>query len=170
MTTLKKLLRSLLLAPVALVLLFEEWGWEPLAACFAALGRLRWWGQLERWIARLPPWGALLVFGLPVLVLIPVKLLAIYLFGRGHFVLGLGLIIAAKLVGTALAARLFQLTHPTLMQLGWFARLYTPWKHWKDKLLGKVRGSGLWRQVRWFKAQAKRWGVRGWMALKSMAN
>lgn len=170
MTTLKKLLRSLLLAPVALVLLFEEWGWEPLAACFAALGRLRWWGQLERWIARLPPWGALLVFGLPVLVLIPVKLLAIYLFGRGHFVLGLGLIIAAKLVGTALAARLFQLTHPTLMQLGWFARLYTPWKRWKDKLLVKVRGSRLWGQVRWLKAHAKRWGVRGWTALKSMAN
>lgn len=42
--------------------------------------------------------------------------------------LGLGHVLAAKLVGTALAARLFQLTHPALMQLHWFARLYAPWK------------------------------------------
>lgn len=63
MNLLKKILRAILLAPVALFLLFEEWGWEPLAAGFSALGRLPWWAQLERRVARLPPWAALLVFG-----------------------------------------------------------------------------------------------------------
>ena len=167
MNLLKKLLRSLLLGPVALVLLFEEWGWEPLAAWFAALGRLPWWGQLERRIARLPPWAALLVFGVPVIVLIPVKLLALYLFGEGHMALGLGLVVAAKIAGTAVAARLFQLTHPTLMQLAWFARLYTPWKRWKDQMLARVRSAWLWRRVRGLKLRTRRWGVRLWAALKS---
>ena len=152
---LKRIFRALLLAPLALFLLFEEWGWEPLAACFAALGRLPWWAQLERLITRLPPWAALLVFGLPVLALLPIKLLALYLFGQGQVTLGLGLIIAAKLAGTAVAARLFQLTHPTLMQLQWFASLYTPWKIWKDRMLAQVRNAWLWRKVRQLKLRVK---------------
>ncbi|MGH8859510.1 MAG: hypothetical protein ACREXG_16010 [Polaromonas sp.] len=115
MSLLKKILRALLLAPLALFVLFEEWGWEPLAASFAVLGRLPLWGRLERLIARLPPWAALIAFGGPVVALVPIKLLALYLFGKGHVVLGLGLVVAAKITGTALAARLFQLTQPALM-------------------------------------------------------
>ena len=155
MKLLKKILRAFLIAPVAILLLFEEWGWEPLAACFNALGRLPWWGQLERMIVRLPPWAALLVFGVPVVGLVPIKLLALYLFGNGHVALGLALIVAAKLAGTAIAARLFQLTHPTLMQLPWFARLYSPWKNWKDRVLAQVRGSWPWQVARQLKARVK---------------
>ncbi|HAL38628.1 MAG TPA: hypothetical protein DCP03_11145 [Polaromonas sp.] len=171
MNLLKKILRALLLAPVALLLLFEEWGWEQLAAGFAALGRLPWWGQLERLITRLPPWAALLVFGIPVGALVPIKLLALYLFGRGHVMLGLGLVLAAKLTGTALAARLFQLTQPALMQLKWFARLYTPWKNWKDRLLEQVRSSWPWRMAHQLKVRVsvhmKVWRIRIRAALRS---
>ena len=171
MNLLKKILRALLLAPVALLLLFEEWGWEQLAAGFAALGRLPWWGQLERRITRLPPWAALLVFGVPVGALVPIKLLALYLFGQGHVMLGLGLVLAAKLTGTALAARLFQLTQPALMQLKWFARLYTPWKNWKDRLLEQVRSSWPWRMAHQLKVRVsvhvKVWRIRIRAALRS---
>lgn len=167
MNLLKKFVRALLLAPVLLVLLFEEWGWEPLARAFAALGRLPWWAALERLIARLPPWAALLAFGVPALVLIPVKLLALYLFGRGHFALGLFLVIAAKVTGTAIAARLFQLTHPALMRMPWFARLYKPWKAWKDRLLNRVRASRPWQLVRRLKNRVKAFGRAGWRRLKA---
>ena len=148
MKRLKQGLRALLLAPVALLLLFEEWGWEPLAAGFAALGRHPFWAGLERFILSLPPWAALLAFGVPVGVLVPVKLFALYLIGLGHVVIGVALIIAAKIAGTALAARLFQLTQPALMQLRWFARLYTPWKAWKDRLIAQLRQSAAWRWAR----------------------
>lgn len=137
------MVRGLLLAPVALFLLFEEWGWGSLAACFAALGRLPVWRQLERLILRLPPWAALLAFGMPVLALVPIKLLALYLLGEGHVAAGLVLVLAAKL-----AARLFQLTQPALMQLKWFARAYVPWKRWKDRMLAQARGSWPWRMLR----------------------
>jgi hypothetical protein len=168
LSLLKKILNGLLLAPVALFLLFEEWGWEPLAACFAALGRLPIWRQLERLIVRLPPWAALLAFGVPMLALIPVKLLALYLFGNGHVASGLGLLLAAKLGGTALAARLFQLTQPTLMQLGWFARAYTAWKNWKDRVLAQVRASWPWRMGGRLKQRIKLLSLRIHAVFKSV--
>jgi hypothetical protein len=164
----KKIVRAIMFAPLVLVVLFEEWGWEPLARAFAALGRLPWLGQLERRIARLPPWAALLAFGVPVLTLIPIKLLALYFFGQGYMVLGLSLVVAAKLTGTALAARLFQLTEPALMQLKWFARLYSPWKSWKDRVLMQIRQSGPWRAAGRFKARLKAVGTRAWAAFKAL--
>lgn len=151
MNLLKKILRALLLAPVALFLLFEEWGWEPLAAGFAALGRLPLWGQLERLIARLPPWAALLAFGGPVVALLPVKLLVLYLLSKGHVLSGLVLLVGAKLAGTALLAWLFTLTRPALMQLAWFARWYPRWTAWKDRIMAEVRSSAPWQAARQLK-------------------
>lgn len=162
MALLKKILRNIFLAPVLLVLLFEEWGWEPLARAFATLARLPLWGKLEGAIKRLPPWAALLVFGVPVASLIPVKLLALYLFAQGHALTGVALVIAAKVVGTAMAARLFELTKPALMQLTWFARIYLPFKRWKDRLLVQVRQSALWRWMRQARTQLRKF----WLSLK----
>jgi len=166
-STFRKLLRGLLLLPVLVVLLFEEWGWEPLARCFKALAKLPLWAAIERRVANLPPWAALMVFALPVLALVPIKLLALYLVGNGHLVLGLGLVVGTKITGTAVAARLFQLTEPALMRLHWFARLYTPWKLWKDKLLAQVRNSAPWRHIRVLKARCKKAAMQSWQALKT---
>jgi len=163
---LQRILKGILFAPLAVFLLFEEWGWEPLAASFAALGRLPVWRQLERLIIRLPPWAALLAFGIPVLLLIPVKLLALFLLGKGHLGAGLGLVVSAKIAGTALAARLFQLTEPALMQLGWFSRAYPPWKAWKDRMLRRVRVSWPWRLGRRMKHRTKAVLVRFWNAFR----
>ncbi len=157
MDLIKRILRSLVFGILAIVLLFEEWGWEPLANLFRRLARLPLWARLERQISGLPRWGALLVFGAPVVALFPVKLLALFLFGQGHAVTGLVLLIAAKLLGTAVLARLFQLTQPALMQFTWFARWYPRWKGWKDDLMAKIRLSEPWRMGRRFKARGKAW-------------
>lgn len=162
MPLLRRLLRTLFTGLLAAVLLFEEWGWEPLAAGLARLARLPLVAWTERAIQSLPPWGAVLAFALPALGLLPVKLLALYFICRGHAVLGLGVLLAAKLVGTALVARLFTLTQPALMQLSWFAHWYPRWKLWKDRLIAQVRASTLWRAVRHAKARA---GAR-WAALR----
>lgn len=152
MPALRRLLRALLdatLSPLlALLLMFEEWGWAPLARLMARLARLPLLAQLERLIARLPPVAALLVFALPALALLPVKLLALYWIGQGHALAGLGVIVAAKIAGTAVVARLFTLTRPALMRLAWFARGYRAWKRWKDALMARVRRSRPWRRMR----------------------
>lgn len=148
-----------LLTPVkwllALLILFEEWGWDPLQRALAHIGQWPGFRWIEASVRRLPPYGALLLFALPALLLLPVKLAALWLIGQGHAFGGLAIIVTAKLVGTALVARLFTLTQPALMRLVWFANLYMRWTHWKERLLLHVRASALWRSAR-----AVRWRLR----------
>lgn len=151
MSPIKRLLTAVFnatLAPLlALLLIFEEWGWEPLQRLVGRLARLPLWARMENRIASLPPYGALVMFFVPMLSLLPVKLLALYWISRGHAVLGIAVVLAAKMLGTAAVARLFALTQPALMQLPWFARLYGRWKPWKDQLIAKVKDSPAWRAM-----------------------
>ena len=67
----------------------------------ARIGRwpgLRW---VEGWVRSLPPWAAVALFALPTALLLPIKLLALWAIGRGHVVLGMLVIVLAKVVGTA---------------------------------------------------------------------
>lgn len=158
---LKKLLRGILIVVMVPILLFEEWGWEPLAAMVARLASHRMWAALERHIRALPPWAALMSFLAPVLLLLPVKLAALWLFAEGHMMTGIALLAAAKLVGTALVARIFQLTQPALMRIPFFARWYTRWKTWKDNLMRSVRAHPVWRAARHPRVALRKWW-RGW--------
>lgn len=143
-------LRQLFGYAIALLVLFEEWGWEPLQAFLARLTRWPPLAWLERWLQRLPPWAALAVFALPGLALLPVKLGALALMSHGHAVDGLLLIVAAKVIGTAVVARLYTLLQPALMQLAWFARVHARWTTWKNHWIDRVRGSAAWQvAARW---------------------
>jgi hypothetical protein len=133
---------------IALLLIFEEWGWEPLAALLARLARLPLWARIERWIASLQRWGALIVMGTPALALFPIKLLALYFLGNGQAAMGTTVLVVAKLVGTALLARLFQITQPALMQFAW--------KAWKDGLMAQVRATMVWQAGRRIKSTLRR--------------
>ncbi len=149
MALLKRLLSGLFhvtVGPVlALILIFEEWGWEPLSRLMAKLAHLPLWSHIEKLIARLPPYGALAVFFVPALMLLPIKLLALYWISKGHAVMGIAVVLTAKLLGTAAVARLFALTQPALMRLAWFAKLYGRWVPWKDALIARAKNTPLWR-------------------------
>ena len=67
-------LRWLFRVVLALLILFEEWGWEPLRRAFALLARLPVIRQLEALLRRLPPRWAFVVLVLPSLLILPVKL------------------------------------------------------------------------------------------------
>jgi hypothetical protein len=153
--------RWLIRVVLALVILFQEWGWEPLQRVMAVIGRLPVLRQLEAVVRRLPPYMALVVFFLPGLMLLPIKLLALWLIGVGRPGLGLCVIVLAKLVGTAVVARIFALTQPALMSLPWFARLYGRWAVWKEGLLAWVRASAVWRSARAIKLRIRRMLRRG---------
>ena len=159
-----------MLAPLqwllALVILFEEWGWEPLQRLIARLGRLPGLRVVEVWIRALPPWAALCTFGLPTLLLLPVKLLALWAMGHGHVALGMVVIVLAKVAGTAVVARLFTLTRPALLRLAWFAWGYAHWLALKARLLLRVRASWPWRAARvWRRGVRRRWRAwRSWRA------
>lgn len=162
MRLLFKALGRLLAWPLALLLVFEEWGWEPLQRVFAQLVQRLHLARLEAWVRSLPPYAALTLFLLPSLALLPIKLAALALVAHGHAMLGVAVIIMAKLTGTAVVARLFTLTRPALMQLPWFARLYTRWTAWKQFWMDRLRASWPWRWGR----VAKRRGQRAWQGLR----
>lgn len=169
---LRRAFRWVLLAALAMVLAYEELQWR-LSAVFAILGRLPVLRQIEAWVRRLPPYGALALFALPSLFLLPLKLLALRWLAMGHAKLALSSLVFAKIAGTALVGRIFQLTRPALLTIGWCKWIY-------DKVMElREAAYSIWRSlpvVRWWKMRWARYkaehGVeksylhRQWMALR----
>jgi hypothetical protein len=144
-------------AIVALVIVFEEWGWGPLARMMGRVGRwppIRW---IELRVAALPPHGALFVFCIPALLLAPVKLAALWLIGEGRVTAGVVVLVLAKILGTAVVARIFLLTQPQLMRLPWFARGYRRWLRWRTATMGRMRASRPWALVRGVSERLHSW-------------
>ncbi len=153
-----------MLAPLvhlaALVLLVEAWFWETgsrIAAGMARWGLVRW---LESRIRVLPPWAALSAFVLPGLLLFPVKLLALLAIAHGHALSGVLAFVVAKLGGAVVVARIYVLTLPTLLTLGWFARCHGGFLALRDRWLTFLRASSFWRSTRAMVAALRRNGRR----------
>jgi hypothetical protein len=136
---LRRFARALLAIPAALLLLFEEWIWDNFVRATAWVARLPIFRRLEALVQRLPPWAAVTAFVVPFLVLVPVKLAAFWLMGTGHLRTGIGIYVLGKVVGTAVLTRLFTLTKPALLRIGWFARLYAWFVAVRDRLYAYVR-------------------------------
>ena len=161
--TFRRVLAAPLYAIAAIVVLLEDWLWEDLQRfayffCFLPVFR-----QAEALIVALPPWGALAIFALPSLLLIPVKLAALWFISTGHLVMGVGVMVAAKIAGTALVARLFKLTKPKLLTFNLFARLYGILTRFKARVYEAIRSSWVYRNVRSL-AQALRLWWQEWRA------
>lgn len=147
---------------LALVVLFEEWGWRPLADLLGQLRRLQLIARLENRIQVLPPYAALFVFAVPSVCLFPLKLVGLYLIAHGQKLAAIALIGFAKVAGTAIVARLFLLTKPQLMRIGWFARLYNLVMPWKEAVFAQIRASWAWRYGRMLKSKVKQILRRSW--------
>ncbi|WP_072392613.1 hypothetical protein [Hyphomicrobium sp. CS1GBMeth3] len=150
----------------ALILLFEEWGWRPLVQALAYLTRFKLWQRIELFIAGLPPYGALAALALPTSLLFPLKFVAVYLLATGQVAAASLLFIGAKIASTALIARIFLLTRPALMQIGWFRTAYDIIMPWKEALFEWIRASWVWRYGRMLKTRVRIEIARAWMRLK----
>ena len=64
------------------------------------------------------------VFVIPVLLLVPIKILGLWLLAHGAWLSALAMLLLAKLVGLGVTAFLFEITRPKLLELSWFATLY----------------------------------------------
>lgn len=144
-----KRLKRLVAAPfvflAAVIILLEDWLWDDLARVAAAIGRLPVFRQIEGFIVRLPPYAALAFFAVPSTLLIPVKLIALYFVAHGHAIAGLLTVLAAKVAGTALVARLFTLTRPNLLRIGWFAWVHERFIAFKARVYAAIKATGAYR-------------------------
>jgi len=151
-------LRMALLTLAAAVLFIEEWGWRPLTAVAARIGRWPPIARVEAVIRRVRPAVALVLFLVPALALFPVKLAALWLIHAGKATLGITVIVLAKLLGTALVGRLFLLTETQLMTFPWFARAWAWWRATKARVIESVRSSMAMRAARYFARRVRlRW-------------
>jgi hypothetical protein len=145
---LKRLLTPPLIVLAAILMWVEEWLWEHLKVVTAWIAKfplLRWY---EAGIQRLPPYPTMLMFLLPGTILLPVKVFAVWLVAHGRPLLGIGVIVAAKVVGTAVAARSYVICKPKLMTIRWFARLHDWLIAARDYLYARVAAMPLYQAVR----------------------
>jgi hypothetical protein len=146
----------------ALWIFLEECVWDAMQACMAWVGKLPGVRWCEARIAGLPPYAALAAFLIPGAILVPFKLLAFWLIARGHGLLGLQVFIIAKIVGTAFLSRIFALTKPALLTVGWFARFHAALTAWRDRLYAYVKSLPAWQAARAWIASA-RGNLRAWV-------
>jgi hypothetical protein len=113
---------------LAVIFLIEAWLWdhlEPIVAWFVALIPLR---AFKQWLAErvdtLSPAMTLIVFIVPVIPLFPLKLVGLWLLTHEYWISAILTIIFAKFLGVGVAAFIFDVTRPKLLEMGWFETLY----------------------------------------------
>ncbi len=146
-----------MLGLAAVIIAIEEWGWRPLTAWAARLAQWPPLMRLEARISAASPGVALLLFAVPALLLFPVKLLALWLVHLGHAALGIGIIVLAKLLGTALVGRLFIITEPQLMRFAWFVRAVQWWRATKMRVRDALERSSAWRTLQRMRRRLSLW-------------
>jgi hypothetical protein len=121
-----------LLQPVwvllAIIFLIEAWLWdhlEPIVAWVVARIPLN---AIKQWLAdrvdTLSPAMTLIVFIVPVIPLFPLKMVGLWLLTHQYWISAVFTIIFAKLLGVGVAAFVFDVTRPKLLEMAWFAKLY----------------------------------------------
>ena len=130
---------------LALWVLAEDAFWGVFERFTAWMSRWKWLKTLEHHLAACPPYVALSLFILPGVVLLPFKLLGLWLMGNQQHMLGVMTFVLAKVVGTALGARLFVVLKPTLMSMPWFSRFWTGFVAWKTKVVAFAKTSYTYR-------------------------
>ena len=118
---------------LALVFLLEAWLWDHLEPVVARVVNLVPWGRVKVWlrgtIESLPPWAALGVFIIPLIVLLPLKFLEVLFLAKRQWLAAALVLILAKLLGLGVTAFVFDATRGKLLQIGWFARMFD-WFMW----------------------------------------
>jgi hypothetical protein len=113
---------------LALIFLIEAWLWdhlEPIVARVVAMIPLR---SFKAWtaarVARLSPPMTLVVFIAPLVLLFPLKLIEVWLIVNEYWIGAIVMIVAGKFIGVGIAAFVFDVTKPKLLQMAWFVRVY----------------------------------------------
>jgi hypothetical protein len=82
----------------------------------------------KQWLAdrvdMLSPAMTLIVFIVPIIPLFPLKLAGFWLLAHQHWVAAFLTIVFAKFLGVGVAAFIFDVTRPKLLQMEWFEKLY----------------------------------------------
>ncbi len=119
---------------------------------------MRLFQRLGELIGRLPPYGVLLLFGVPFAVLEPAKVFAVYWAASGHVVQGTVLLLIAHVLSLLVCERIFHAGYAPLMRIGWFKRLLDWLFGLRDRAIAWAKSTAAWQAA----AELVR-GVRAWL-------
>jgi hypothetical protein len=120
-----ELLSSPLVLVGAIGFLLEEVLWSGFGRLMEKIGRWPPVTRLESAILRLPPYAALALFVVPLAIVWPIKVGALWLIAVGRVKCGLLVLVGGETIGAAITARLYALCRPALAHLLWFVRIET---------------------------------------------
>jgi hypothetical protein len=80
--------------------------------------------RLRRRVQQLKPYPSLLLLMVPVTLAEPLKMVAVLVAGKGHWLSGMAMIVAAYGVSLLVVERLFRIVKPKLLMLPWFAVIW----------------------------------------------
>ena len=119
---------------LALLFLLEAWLWDHLEPIVERVVNVVPWGKfkisLSRLIENLPPYAALTIFIIPIIVvLLPLKFLEVYVIATQGWLGVILVLLFAKFLGVGVTAFVFDVTRSKLLQIAWFHRMYD-WFIW----------------------------------------
>ena len=142
---------------LAALFLFVSWIWDAFTALARWLLALVPWlalrARLIRMINRLPILVVVVIYGVPFLIVEPLKAVLLWLMATGHFLFGLISLILLQTFGLSLLALVFDLTRERLLTLRWFAWCYDKalaFHHLADTLIAPYK-EGFKREWRAFR-------------------
>ena len=82
----------------------------------------------------------MVLLAVPLTLVEPLKLAALFVAGNGHWLTGTWMIVTAYAGSLLIVERLFRTVKPKLMTIGWFARMWTWVVGLRDKVIAWVSG------------------------------
>ncbi len=162
---------------LALLFLIEAWLWDHLEPVVARIVNVVPWGKfkisLSRLIENLPPYAALTIFIIPIIVvLLPLKFLEVYVIATQGWMGVILVLLFAKFLGVGVTAFVFDVTRSKLLQIAWFHRMYD-WfiwlRGWSHEITEPIRQRV--RKLAWMlKPQRAGRFMRLFMRLRRRAN
>lgn len=98
--------------------------------------------SIRHFLKGLGPYQSLLVLAVPLVIIEPLKVLALLVVGDGHFVAGTLAMICAYAGSLFITERLFGILKPKLLSLAWFAKMWSWFVTVRDTTLGWLVASG----------------------------
>lgn len=154
-------MKKILLSGLAILLIIEEWLWDALNALSHLLIKWTRLEPFEYWLSQRTPNQALVAFSIPLMIVMPLNIVAISLLARGFILQGLMMEVFVKLLATLLVARVFALTKPQLLSFSFLRGIYLTITQWLKWAHDKVVDAPIYIWIKAFKvkikARAKAW-------------
>ncbi len=157
------MMKKILLAGLAILLIIEEWLWDGLNALGHKLIKSLRLESFECWLSQRTPYQALLAFSIPLMIVTPLNIIAISLLARGMILQGLLMEVLVKLLATLLVARVFALTKPQLLSFSFLHKLYLTITQWLKWAHDKVVDAPIYIWAKQFKLETKE-KLKAWFA------